>query len=194
MQWKILSGVKELREHELQMSRRRLQEKYRTHVSTPFEHRMIGGTAYNVNYLHKRGDTLEDFHTPIIVLGSGKLRQEEASIAEANLVRGKLEFDTVSAFSLGYKDLDMTIFIAVSLEPLDPITGVTVTDPRILGVYDGKTDTIIQIPGRDLNKEYYQHLKDWAQEHPEDEDPLWKYVRDGQSYLEKEISVEPERK
>ncbi len=203
--WKLLPGWKKLRDYQLNQPRRKLEGTYGYSLMTPFEGRMIGGTPHNHNYLSKRGNTIEDMHTPIAVLGDGK-SPENASIVEANLLRGKVQFNALSAFSLGYlydikgkrmkedPDLDMSSFIAVSLEPLDPKTGITVRDPRILGVYDKETDTVRQIPGRDLNKEYYRHLKTWTEVPRESDNPQpWDYVRDGKSYLETESSGDPEK-
>lgn len=181
------------------------------HVETPFEGRMVGGTPDNMTYLKLRGNTIEDYHIPVSVLGNGEQSERNISIEEANLIREAAQFRVLTAMSLSFcidlrtgklkEDKDIVLNktkLAVSLEPLDS-NGVTVRDPRILGVWDEETQTYHEIPGRDLTKEYYDNIKGFDETHPVDpNDKLsdfneWHYVRDGRTLLESESSGEPEK-
>lgn len=199
--WKLLPKWEEGREYMLSRPDE-LRKNLGDRIDTPFEHSMIGGSSPNWEYLAERGDTIDDMHTPIRVLGDGRSPEKNISIEEMNLIRTRVEFVTYAAFSLGliYKrknsEEDRSLkgkMLALSIEPLDPETGVTIRDPRILGVWDEENRKIVQLEGRDLNREWYQMQKDWAKDHPDDKDALWDYTRDGKSYLETESSGEPEK-
>ncbi len=203
MKYRLLPGNKELRDYHLKKSRRELEQMFAGKVETPFEQRLGGGTPGNHAYLRARGNNIDDYHTPVPVLGEGKSPRNNASIEEANLLRGIIKFEVSSPTTILIdlktgqlvedENLNMRNMIAMSLEPLDPQTGVTVRDPRILGVWDEKTDTYREIPGRNLTRQFYQRLRERYEASDEPSNNVWNYVRDGKSYLESETSGNPEK-
>jgi hypothetical protein len=127
------------------------KEIYRRMLQTPFDHKIVGSTPPPWNFLNRRGHNARDYHTPIPIL------EGRFSIDQCQRMRKKIGFRVQSAppwMNLNYKD------IAISFEDLDPVTGVEVRDPRILGLYDKETNQITEIKGRDLTKDYYMGLVD----------------------------------
>ncbi|MBI2337743.1 hypothetical protein HYU95_01025 [Candidatus Daviesbacteria bacterium] len=56
--------------------------------------------------------------------------------------------------------------IAVSYEDLDPVTGETIADPKVLGILNRLGKEIIPVAGRDLNTEAREKIKKWEEDDP----------------------------
>lgn len=52
--------------------------------------------------------------------------------------------------------------ITVSYEDINPDTGETIRDPKVLGIYDRAKKTIVGVEGRDLNAEARKIIKKWG--------------------------------
>lgn len=197
MKYKILPGLENVREDILSNSRS-LRANYGK-LLTPFERLMIGGTTSKVYEDEKQPEDWR-WHTPIVLLGQNELPEDRPSIEEINLIRAAMKFNVSAGLSLlgeGTMNDPALKFksLAFSLEPIDPVTGNTLNDPKILGVYDPEKDEVIPIDGRDLNREFYQTQKDWYEAHPNSLFSLWRFMRDGRSQLESEAgSFQPEQR
>lgn len=179
-------------------------------VETPYEKKMMGGTPQPWNYLVEHKENKDLMHTPtgILMQRDGDPRYQDLTVEEVNLIREKLQYRIINVIPLLFlldpetgkmkkdKDFDMGTMLAVSFEPLDPETGITIQDPRILGVCDKETKTYQEIPGRDLTAEYYQTLKKFDEFHPNPEDELgslWYAERDKKSVSETDKPGELEK-
>lgn len=161
-----------------------LKESYRDEFQTPFDEKLYRGTPHPWDFLNERGHKVEDYHTPKPFL------MKRCSIEEAQRMRRKLEYWWASApHWMGLGDQ----YIAISFEDLDPETGITVRDPRILGTYDKENGQVVEVVGRDLTKEFYVGFG--KREGSPSSPSIWELLRDTKEMLEKEAGTpsQPEK-
>lgn len=86
-------------------------------------------------------------------------------------------------------------YIAFRFEDLDPETGITIRDPRILGMYDKENGRVTKVEGRDLTKEFYQGFSNFGKREVSKPPSIWELLRDAKGMIEKEVETpsEPEK-
>lgn len=123
------------------------------HVETPHEHWILGSSNF-----HQSSQDTGVWHTPVAVL------DKKFTVEEAQEARRELGFflNPHAAPMLGLKGR-----IAISFEDLDPKTGETLRDPRVLGVWDQEKERVVPVPERDLTAEFRVRLKELEAANPE---------------------------
>lgn len=112
---------------------------------TPQEKRLLGGTPHE-----QPGSNI--WYTPYIIQEKGI-----GAIEEAIEFRKRFPFtaEQIMACLLGIR----THRLALSLEQLDPSTGMTIADPQILGIILEKQKIVKKLRGRNLTQEYYAQFE-----------------------------------
>ena len=158
----------------------RERENLESECTTSFEKMLVGGTM-------EPDIQVEDYHTPISVV------RKKKTVEEANQLRSRLEYMIVAPQIFSLDPIGNTR-VAVSLEELDSATGATVRDPKVLGVVDQEPNTIKEIEGRDLNKEFYLKLKEHTEKYPAYAAELpWTHARDAKGLIESQSPGDPEK-
>lgn len=107
-----------------------------------------------------------DIYVPLIILRAGVKHREFLEYINEQRQNAGVFISGVVGGLIGINQR-----LAFSLEPLDLQTGRTLRDPRLLGIWDQESEQIITVPGREINQEYRQALKQGEEEYPR----LYKY-------------------
>lgn len=116
---------------------------------TPQEHLIVASSAPFQTEPPK-------IYIPLTILEAPEIPHVRAAlIINARKIRHVLRVyrSGIVGSSIGIDDV-----LTFSLEDLDPVTGQTLRDPGVLGIWDDKTRTVREVRGRDLNGEFYERL------------------------------------
>lgn len=136
--------------------------------NTPQEGNFVGGTYSK--------EELEHPYTPIGIT-KGLLTIPEA---QKNRKEGKYLLSRMLETVLGLPERAV-----IGYEDLDPVTGETTQDPKVLGYWDEKNENVITVEGRNLTAETYKILREQEEGNLE----LKHFLREKPSNIEGQGSI-----